>query len=164
MRSVIVTSALLLALGAGVGVFSAQHRLAATAIDETIGVGIDPSRWSSGWIAHAPIIDDFDHEETTGSLGHADASRLSLNDEERGFVFLGVVNLPDVPDAPIKAPRLASELSQTVELHDIPAMVVRKVPQLRDYKFVKLDDRILVVGADSRKVAAVIPRYKLIMH
>ena len=69
-----------------------------------------------------------------------------------------------MPDAPIKAPRLASELSQTVELHDIPAMVVRKVPQLRDYKFVKLDDRILVVGADSRKVAAVIPRYKLIMH
>ena len=27
----------------------------------------------------------------------------------------------------------------------IPAIVVRKVPQLRDYKFVKLDDRILVV-------------------
>ena len=51
--------------------------------------------------AHAPIIDDFDNEETTGSLGHADASRLSLSDEERGFVFLGVVNLPDVPDAPI---------------------------------------------------------------
>ncbi len=43
-------------------------------------------------------------------------------------------------------------------------MVTRKIPRLRDYKFVKLDDRILLVGADSRTVAAVIPRYKLIVH
>jgi hypothetical protein len=163
MRSVIVTSALLIALGTGVGVIATQHQRNAIT-EQTVGVGVDPGRWTSGWVTHAPLIDDFDHEEATGSVGLFPASRLWLTDEERGFVFLGVINLPDVPDAPIKAPGLASELSQTVALHDIPAMVIRKIPQLSDYKFVKLDDRILLVGASNRTVAEVIPRYKLIVH
>src|SRR5688572_23619900 len=163
MRSVFVTSALLIALGAGIGVITTQQQRNAF-IQQTVGIGVDPGRWTSGWAAHAPLIDDFDHEEATGSVGLSQAPRLSLTDEERGFVFLGVINLPDIPDAPIKAPGLASELSDTVALHDIPAMVIRKIPQLSDYKFVKLDDRILLVGASNRTVAEVIPRYKLIVH
>ncbi len=101
MRSVIVTSALLLALGACIGVFTVQ-RISST--EETVGVAVDPGRWTSGWGRHAPIIDDFDHDEATGSIGPANSSSLWLSDEERGFVFLGVINLPDVPDTPIKAP------------------------------------------------------------
>jgi hypothetical protein len=40
-------------------------------------------------------------------------------------------------------------------------MVTRKVPQAKDYKFVKLEDRILLVHPDSRTIVAQIPRYKL---
>ena len=55
-------------------------------------------------------------------------------------------------------------IAKTVELQDIPAMVVRRIPELQGYKFVKLDDRILVVSAETRQVEAMIPRYKLVFH
>ena len=55
-------------------------------------------------------------------------------------------------------------MPDAVELHDIPAMVVRRIPQVAGYKFAKLDDRILVVSADTRQVADMIPRYKLVFH
>ena len=92
--------ALLLALGAGVSV-SAQHRLTATAVDETIGVGIDqaPMVHQAGLPTPRSSMTSITKKQP-GVLGHADASRLSLSDEERGFVFLGVVDIADVPDVP----------------------------------------------------------------
>jgi hypothetical protein len=151
MRSVIHVSALLLALGVAIGLVTYKHlpRLAAS---ETVGVG-GPS---------AGVADEFD--EPTGSLGLAAAPRLRLSDEERGFIFLGVINLPDVPDVAMHAPPISGSLPETVALRDIPAMVVRRIPQVRDYGFVKLDDRILLVNAATREVAAMIPRYKLIVQ
>ena len=43
-------------------------------------------------------------------------------------------------------------------------MVARRIPQVAGYRFVKLDDRILLVSADSREVVAAIPRYKLVIR
>jgi hypothetical protein len=80
------------------------------------------------------------------------------------LVFLGVINLPNVPELVIRAPESGVPLAKTVELQDIPAMVVRRIPELQGYKFVKLDDRILVVSAETRQVEAMIPRYKLVFH
>jgi hypothetical protein len=51
-----------------------------------------------------------------------------------------------------------------VELHEIPAMVVRRIPEVDGYRFVKLEDRILLVSADTRHVETMIPRYKLVFH
>jgi hypothetical protein len=90
--------------------------------------------------------------------------RLSLSDEERGLVFLGVINLPNVPELAMRAPESGVPIAKTIELQDIPAMVVRRIPELQGYKFVKLDDRILVVSAETRQVEAMIPRYKLVFH
>jgi hypothetical protein len=44
----------------------------------------------------------------------------------------------------------------------MPISVARQLPQVKDLKFVKLDDRILVVNPASRVVVAMIPRYKMI--
>jgi hypothetical protein len=41
-------------------------------------------------------------------------------------------------------------------------MVTRKIPLVRHHKFVKLDDRILVVRPADRVVVAEIPRYRLL--
>jgi hypothetical protein len=41
-------------------------------------------------------------------------------------------------------------------------MVTRKIPTVRHYKFVKLDDRILVVRPADRVVVSEIPRYRLL--
>ena len=55
-------------------------------------------------------------------------------------------------------------LSDSIELRDLPAMVTEKIPLLEDYKFVKLDDRILVVDPQSRAVVTQIPRYRLVLQ
>jgi hypothetical protein len=90
--------------------------------------------------------------------------RLSLSDEERGLIFLGVINLPNIPELVMRAPEAGVPLAKTIELQDLPAMVVRRIPEVRGYKFVKLDDRILVVSAATRQIEAMIPRYKLVFH
>jgi hypothetical protein len=104
--------------------------------------------------------------EATGSIDPATQTGIELSDEQRGFLFLGVMNLVDVPD--VEWPEstsligLPTVLPDSVELQDLPAMVTRKIPLVRHHKFVKLDDRILVVRPADRVVVAEIPRYRLL--
>jgi hypothetical protein len=151
MHSAYRNGALILALIGFTGLAASRYHSAAT--QETVGLGTP----------YAAVVDAFD-DDTTGSIGQVSGSGLELSDEQRGFVFLGVVNLPDVPDVAIAPPRLAEMLPETVALHAIPAMVTRKIPALARYRFVKLDDRILLVSAGSRQVVAAIPRYKLMVR
>jgi hypothetical protein len=151
MHSAYRNGALILALLGFIGLAATQYR---SAPEETVGVGAP----------YAAIDDYFDDDVTTGSIGSAAGSALQLSDEQRGFVFLGVINLPDVPDVEMPTPQLAQTLPETVPLRTIPAMVVRKIPELSGYRFVKLDDRILLVSAASRTVVAAIPRYKLMVR
>lgn len=153
MRSAIHLSALLIALGACLGLVTAQQHGAA--LDGTVGIGT----------TEIAIVDDYDIEtEVTGSIGLAAAPRLSLSDEQLGLIFLGVINVPNVPELALRAPEPGVPLAPAIELHDIPPMVVRRIPELEGYKFVKLDDRILLVSAATRQVESMIPRYKLVFH
>jgi hypothetical protein len=76
------------------------------------------------------------------------------------------MNLADVPDAQLPVPdQLFGSpvvLPASVELQDLPAMVTRRIPPVRHHKFVKLDDRILVVRPADRVVVSEIPRYRLL--
>ena len=104
-------------------------------------------------------------KDSTGSIGTVGVGRrdaLHLSDEQRGQVFVGVINLPDVPDADI-TPRLTTGwVPPSVALHDLPAMVTNGIPRMQGYKFAKLWDRILVVDPGTRNVVADIPRYHLV--
>lgn len=152
MRSAIKLSALLIALGAWVGLVTVQH---GAAVDGTIGD--DPT--------NVAIIDDYDQEnEITGTVALASAPRLLLTDEQRALIFLGVINLPEIPELAMRAPEPGVPLPQAIDLHEIPAMVVRRIPEVSDYRFVKLEDRILLVSAETRQVESMIPRYKLVFH
>ena len=51
---------------------------------------------------------------------------------------------------------------RSVDLQDLPPIVTRRIPLVGGYKFVKLEDRILLVDPADRAVVAQIPRYKLI--
>jgi len=102
-------------------------------------------------------------EETTGSVDRSVLlGWIRLNDEQRGWIFLGVMNLPDVPDAAIPAPGPAEALPASVELRDLPTMVTQRIPLVRDHKFVKLDGRILLIRESDRAVVLEIPRYRLL--
>jgi hypothetical protein len=102
-------------------------------------------------------------DDTTGSIGTVGVATrdvLPLDNEQLSWIFLGVINLPDVPEEALAHP--AAALPATVALYELPAMVTRKVPQVKGYMFAKLEDRILLVRPESRTVVAQIPRYKLL--
>jgi hypothetical protein len=104
-------------------------------------------------------------EDSTGSIstvGLGNRESLPLSDEQRSWIFLGVINLPDVPDVTVPAPEARAEVPESVELQPLPEIVTRRIPLVGSYKFVKLDDRILLVDPDNREVVAQIPRYKLL--
>jgi hypothetical protein len=45
----------------------------------------------------------------------------------------------------------------------LPASVTRDIPVVQGYKFVKLDDRILLVSPADRLVVAEMPRYRAVL-
>lgn len=104
-------------------------------------------------------------DETTGSVarpGKRAGAELALSDEQRGRIYEGVMGVADAPVAQAPAPALADALPSGVAMQDLPASVTREIPLVRGHKFVKFDDRIVVVDPASRLVVAMIPRYKLL--
>ncbi len=103
-------------------------------------------------------------DETTGSVGGGKRARieLALSDEQRGRIYEGVMGIPDAPNASVPPPALADALPQDVPMQDLPAGVTREIPLVQGHKFVKFDDRIVVVEPRSRVVVAMIPRYRLL--
>ena len=103
--------------------------------------------------------------ETTGSVGSPHAQRaaeLALSDEQRGRIYEGVMRIPDAPVAHVSPPALSDPLPGGVPMQDLPTGVTREIPLVQGHKFVKFDDRIVVVDPKSRVVVAMIPRYKLL--
>jgi Protein of unknown function (DUF1236) len=103
-------------------------------------------------------------DETTGSVGGGKraSAGLALSDEQRGRIYEGVMRVSDAPVAHAPAPAVADALPGGVALQDLPAGVTREIPLVDGHKFVKFDDRIVVVDPKSRVVVAMIPRYKLL--
>jgi uncharacterized protein DUF1236 len=103
-------------------------------------------------------------EETTGGMsgGQRATAELALSDEERGRLYEGVMRIADAWVANAPAPAVADALPSEVPLHDLPAGMAQEIPQVEGHKFVKFDDRIVVVDPKSRVVVAMIPRYKLL--
>jgi hypothetical protein len=87
---------------------------------------------------------------------------LLLSDEDRFHIYEGVMLIPDAPVADTPAAEVEDSLSSEVALQDLPSSVIRKIPRVEGHKFVKFDDRIVVVNPASRIVVAMIPRYKLL--
>ena len=100
-------------------------------------------------------------EETTGG-GKRAAAELTLSDEQRGRFYEAVMRIPDASVAYEPAPAVADALPSAVPLQELPAGIAREIPLVQGHKFVKFDDRIVVVDPRSRVVVAMIPRYKLL--
>jgi hypothetical protein len=145
----------------GVIVIVASVGLLAASVLALLGVGI--------------YDDATAREETTGSVTavaadfglsyrplRAKRATLPLSDEQRGHIFDVVMRIPGTPVADAPAPELADALRSEVPLQDLPAGVTRDIPLVQGHKFVKFDDRILVVHPGSRLVVVMIPRYKLL--
>ena len=101
-------------------------------------------------------------DETTGSTTNRAPAQLALSDEQRGRIYESVMRIADAPVAHAPAPAVADALPAGVSMQDLPAGLTREIPLVHGHKFVKFDDRIVVVNPASRLVVAMIPRYKLL--
>jgi hypothetical protein len=86
---------------------------------------------------------------------------LAISDEQREHIFSIVMRISDAPIANGPTPEITNVLPEQVPMQDLPADVGQDVPLVHGHKFVKFDDRILIVDPSSRLVVAMIPRYKL---
>jgi hypothetical protein len=103
-------------------------------------------------------------EETIGGMsgGQRATAELALSDEERGRLYEGVMRIAYASVANVPTPAVADALPSGVPLQDLPGGIAQDIPQVWGHKFVKFDDRIVVVDPKSRVVVAMIPRYKLL--
>jgi hypothetical protein len=60
-------------------------------------------------------------------------------------------------------PAFVTALPSSVALQELPVNVTREIPLLQGYKFVKLEDRILLVSPVDRSVVAQMPRYRTLL-
>jgi len=84
-------------------------------------------------------------------------ARLSLSGAQIALVRDSVP--PDLSETSIHL-RLAlgAEIPDDVALHEFPAIVVDRVPQLQDYRFLLAADQIVIVDPHDRSIALVIDR------
>ena len=58
-----------------------------------------------------------DERETTGSVDRSAITQvLPLSEEQRALIFLGVINLPDIPEAMLDAPNPSMPLPSSVQV------------------------------------------------
>jgi hypothetical protein len=102
--------------------------------------------------------------DVTGSIGGSTSMpSLPLTDEQRGHIFDGIMKIHDAPVADVPAPEAATAVPSSVALQELPASVTDDIPVVQGYKFVKLDDRILLVSPVDRLVVAEMPRYRTVL-
>jgi Protein of unknown function (DUF1236) len=130
-------------------------------------LGADRIGSRTGQLAdHKLVVVDRDWSDITGSTGGSlglPSRSLPLTDEQRGHIFDGIMKLRDAPVADVPPPPAASALPHSVTLQELPASVTHEVPLVQGYKFVKLDDRILLVSPIDRSVVAEMPRYHMLV-
>jgi len=96
------------------------------------------------------------------TVDSAKSAVSEFSDEELGRIFDGVIGISDAPVSDTAAPEVADFLPEEVPTQELPTDIIRAIPLVSGQKFVKFDDRILVISATSRLVVAMIPRYKLL--
>jgi hypothetical protein len=105
-----------------------------------------------------------DDAMTTGSLHPTPKDMrptVPLSEEQRGRIHAVIIR-QNVPIADLPHADDATTVPGSIAMHDLPKTLVDAMPLVKGYKFVKLDDRILLVNPADRAVAAQIPRYRLV--
>ena len=102
------------------------------------------------------IVDVIDQDYYRGG-SKQEIAGLSLTDAQ---IVLVRDSIPrDFPQTDLKM-RLAlgAELPRDMELYEFPALLLDRIPKLGDYRFLVVEDQIVVVDARDRSIALVIDR------
>jgi len=85
------------------------------------------------------------------------ARPLPLTEEQRRKIYARVMEGGQKAEANLHA-EPATILPSTVLLHELPKGLVEETPVLRGYKYVKLEDRVVIVSPSNRVVVGEIMR------
>jgi hypothetical protein len=102
--------------------------------------------------------------ETTGSVGSKATGKetLRLSAEQCERIYRGLMEFPDASHRETRKPELADKIPSEQPLADFPENLTQEIPVLHARKFLKLEDRILLIDPISRVVVAMIPRYRVL--
>jgi len=89
--------------------------------------------------------------------GRPQVAGLHLSQSQIAFVRDSIPR--DFPETSIRL-RLAlgAEIPGDVELYELPRVVLDRVPELRDYRFLVADEQIVIVDPHDRSIAMVVDR------
>jgi hypothetical protein len=79
------------------------------------------------------------------------AFQFPLSSEQRRMIVDSVGKMPDAQAASLKV-TVSNELPANVEMLDFPGEVTRQLPEAAKYKYVRLQDRVLIVDPVNRTV------------
>jgi len=89
--------------------------------------------------------------------------KLNLTNAQREQIRKGVLTehtevefqLKSTKNAKGFTPKVGAKLPKGVAGHSLPQPVLAELPKLRDYKYVKLKDQVLIVNAMTKKIVDV---------
>jgi hypothetical protein len=83
--------------------------------------------------------------------------RLNLTQQQKQAVDRGLSGLPSQKAAIDLQMRVGEPLPSSMMPHAMPNSVTQPVPETKNYEFVKLPDRVLMVDPTDRSIAEIIP-------
>jgi hypothetical protein len=103
------------------------------------------------------VVDVIDAGYWNSGPGRPQVAGLQLSDREIALVRDSIP--PDFPDSGLQL-RLAlgAEIADDVPLHEFPAILLERVPQLQQYRFLISADQIVIVQPNNRSIALVIDK------
>jgi Protein of unknown function (DUF1236) len=84
------------------------------------------------------------------------ARPLALTDAQRRAIYERVMSGGPKQETEQFTAEPASVIPSTVALHELPPGIAEEVPVLRGYKYVKVDDRVVIVDPPNRVVVGAI--------
>jgi hypothetical protein len=135
---------------------------------DTQPAGMEPPHHNSGptgdRTAHAPIgagpetmPAKFDETVAARDRIPIMARPLPLNDDQRRRLYDTIMRNAAAPVTPTEAAP-ATILPSAVELSELPSGMAEEIPAVRGYKYVKLQDKILLVAPANRVVVGEVSR------
>jgi len=103
------------------------------------------------------IVDVIDRGYWSGGGGREQVASLHLSASEIALVRDSIPRDFPVADVRLRL-ALGAEIPPDVRLHEFAVVVLDRVPQLRDYRFLANEDQIVIVDPRDRAIALVIDR------
>lgn len=108
---------------------------------------------AGGFAASAQTTIITTQPQTTGTVVAAPA-RVELSPVQRQTVYRTIIRERAVPAQPTVEYRVGTRVPEATQLYAVPQDVVAEVPEVRSYKYMVVNNRVLLVDPATSEVVA----------